>query len=153
MHNQGKEMKRMSKDSNERRWIIASVALLAASVLIPTAMMGFTGEAIIRSLPFPFIVAGMLFTIRVLSSKMEARKLGTPIKDERDLMIEGKAGKITIVVNCYAMLALGWFNVAAKSYSLNPLETHYVVALSVFINIASFLGLRWWFGREPRGVK
>jgi FtsH-binding integral membrane protein len=142
----------MSKSSNERKWIIASVALLAASILIPAALMGFTGEAIIRSLPFPFIVVGMLITIRVLSLKMEARKLGTPVKDERDLMIEGKAGKITIIVNCYAMLALLWFNVAAESYGLNPLETHYVGALSVLITVASFIGLRWWFGREPRGV-
>ena len=142
----------MLKDSNERRWIIASVALLAASILIPATLMGFTWNAVTRSLPFAVMVAGMLIVVRVYKWKMEARELGTPVKDERILMIEGKAVKLTIVVNCYAMLALLWFNVAAESYGLNPLEARHVGSLSVLITAASFIGLRWWFGREPRGV-
>ena len=141
----------MSKDSDERRWIIASVALLAASILIPATLMGFTWKSITRSLPFAVMVAGMLIAIRVYSWMMESRELGTPVKDERILMIEGKAGKLTIAVNCYAMLALLWFNVVAESYGFNPLEARYVGAFSVFITAASYLGLRWWFGREPRG--
>ena len=142
----------MLKDSNERKWITASVALLAASILIPTILMGFTVEAFIRSLPFALMVAGMLIAIRVYSWYTEARKLGVPVKDERILMIEGKAGKLTIAVNCYAMLALLWFNLMAESYGLNPLEAHHIGALSVLITAASFIGLRWWFGREPRGA-
>jgi hypothetical protein len=115
--------------------------------------MGFTWKAITRSLPFAVMVAGMLIAIRVYSWTIEARELGTPVKDERILMIEGKAGKLTIALNCYAMLALLLFNFVAESYGFNPLEARHVGAFSVLITAASYIGLRWWFGREPRGVK
>ena len=136
-------------EKSSRRWLLVTATAMALSFILATLYQGFSMDAVIFSLPLTLIVGVVFFGARVWYGLLEEKKEGVVMADERTLIVDGKAAKITFIVSVYFTIALAWYDLAAQIAQLpSPKAYVYQIATVIFL-IFSFFLFRSYYRKKP----
>jgi hypothetical protein len=71
------------------------------------------------------------------------------LKDEMTSRAEGNAGRYTSIITLWFLLALMWYQgFGSETFGLPELAARHIIYLVLFLMMALFFGLRWYFIRR-----
>ena len=136
-------------EKNNRIWILVTVTAMALSFIFATLYQGFSMDAVTLSLPLTLIVGVVFFGARVMYGLLNEKKEGIVISDERTLIVDGKAAKVTFIVTVYFAMALAWYDLAAQIVHLPSPKAYVYLIATVMLLIFSFFSFRRYYGKKP----
>jgi hypothetical protein len=102
-------------------------------------------------IPIVAVLIVVTFAIFVwyLWKKYQTMKAGHAVADERTVLAEGKAAKITVFLTSYFLLALLWYVFITEilEWGLPHIETAWALIIAVLFNVGAYVGLWWYFSR------
>lgn len=138
----------VSKGSRSR-WILGTAALSIAGFMAALYWLGSRPFGIISALNVALILALGGFTARRWWTTLQEQRAGYPVKDERTLHIEGRAGHYSFLVTMYFMLGLLWYSFLGVSILGMPdLDMGYALLIPLLVGSVTNLWLRWYFGKK-----
>lgn len=99
------------------------------------------------------VTIALLFTFYWWRMNKE-KKAGFAVKDELTARIDGKAAQFTIMASIYFMLGLLYYVFIANhlNFGLPPVETEWVLIISLIFTIGVYALLRLYLGRQGNRV-
>ena len=95
--------------------------------------------------PLFFIVAFLLIFVR---RQEKAIMSGKQADDERISAIDNKAGRHTVAIMIWFLLASAFYQLFMDQLGLPDMPLRYYIWLTFFLMIGIFAGFRWYFGRK-----
>lgn len=130
-------------------WITASVIIIAIATVGFNTLVDFSLYGILSSVTLILILAIFSFTLWKSRIKLKERKAGYPKKDERVLLIEGRAGHYTYLITLYFMLALMWiFAISDWMYEIPQPGALPIIILIMLFSAGVYAFLRWHLNRK-----
>ena len=131
------------------RWILGTAALSIAGFMAALYWLGTKPFGIISALNVALIIGIGGYAARKWWTALQELRAGYPVKDERTLHIEGRAGHYSFLVTVYFMLGLLWYSFLGVSILGMPdLDMAYAMIISLLVGSVTNLGLRWYFGKK-----
>ncbi len=131
------------------RWILGTAALAIAGFMAALYWLGTKPFGIISALNVALIIGIGGYAARKWWTALQELRAGYPVKDERTLHIEGRAGHYSFLVTVYFMLGLLWYSFLGVSILGMPdLDMAYAMIISLLVGSVTNLGLRWYFGKK-----
>ena len=91
----------------------------------------------------------ILIGVLVLWKRLEEKKSGFPLADERTQKLNWKAGYYAMFMGQYFILACLWVNIVGREFFGMPeIEAGYPMIAALLVPALSFLMLRWHFSRK-----
>jgi len=139
----------MEEKTVKRLWIaITAVVVAIAAVAFGTAL-GWSARVLLMPVILGIIIANLSVVLWVLWKKMQDKKAGFPVKDERTKIIEWRAGHYTVIISGWFMLGLMWYLwLGVKVFGLRELNAVQALLASIIVMGAVNIGLRGYFGRK-----
>ena len=138
----------MSEKDN-RKWILVTVTAMVLSFIFATLYQGFSMDAVTISLPLTLIVGVVFFGARTMYVLLKEKKEGIVISDERTLVVDGKAAKVTFIVSVYFTMALAWYDLTAQIANLPSPNAYVYQIVTVIFLIFSFFSFRSYYRKKP----
>ena len=131
------------------RWILGTAALAIVGFMAALYWLGTKPFGIISALNVALIIGIGGYAARKWWTALQELRAGYPVKDERTLHIEGRAGHYSFLVTVYFMLGLLWYSFLGVSILGMPdLDMVYAMIISLLVGSVTNLGLRWYFGKK-----
>jgi hypothetical protein len=107
-------------------------------------------EVIILLIPAILIVTVFILFILYWWRMNKEKKAGFVVKDERTARVEGKAAQLAIMASLYFMLGLLYYVFVANhlKFGLPPVETEWVLIISLIFTIGAYVLLKLYLGRK-----
>jgi uncharacterized membrane protein len=99
----------------------------------------------ITLVPLFFIIALLVIVIR---RNEKAVKSGMPLTDERSGAIDNKAGRYTVTVMTWFLLASALYQLFMEELGLPDILLRYFIWVAFFLMMGVFAGFKWYFGRK-----
>ncbi len=101
---------------------------------------------VVTLVPLIAIIAALFMFVKKHSDSV---KSGMPLKDERTLMLEGRAGHYTFIATLWLLVGFMWYETFVRDFIEFPeiLGRHVVIIVLMFMAVAYGL-LRVYFGRK-----
>ncbi len=101
---------------------------------------------IVTLIPLIAIIAILFMFVKRHSDSV---KSGMPLKDERTLMLEGRAGHYTFIATMWFLVGLMWYETFIRDFVELPeiLGRHIVIIVLLFMAVA-YGSLRFYFGKK-----
>ncbi len=100
----------------------------------------------------PAILIGAIFLLFVwnLTTKNRERRAGFAVQDERTERIQGKAGRITVLISSYFMLGLLFYIFINENLALGlpAPDTGWTLIITICFTTGVFEALRRYFSRK-----
>jgi cobalamin synthase len=99
----------------------------------------------ITLIPLIFIIALLVLVVR---RHEKAVKSGMPLTDERSSAIDNKAGRYTVTVMTWFLLASAFYQTFMEELGLPDMELGHFIWVVFFLMMGVFVGFKWYFGRK-----
>ena len=139
----------MKEGALKMYWTIASVIIIAIAVVGFNTIVDFSIYGILSSVTLVLILAIFSFALWKYRIKLKERRAGYPKKDERVLLIEGRAGHYTYILTLYFMLALMWiFAISDWVFGIQQPSALPVLITVMIFSAIMYGGLRWYLNKQ-----
>lgn len=147
MNSNGVKEKKRTRMVNIGAWTMAALVIMLWLVIASNEMR------LDPVSPLFFITLVPLFFILLLLVMMVRRhdravKSGMPLTDERSGRIDNKAGRYTVTVMTWFLLAMAFWQLFMEELSLPDIPLRYFIWIMFFLMMGVFTGFKWYFGRK-----
>jgi uncharacterized membrane protein len=136
-------------EKNYQRWILITVTAMVLAFIFSILYQGFSLTAVGLSLALTLIVGVVFFGARVMYGLLKEKKEGVVISDERTLIVDGKAAKVTFIVSVYFIMALAGYDLVAQVVHLPSPKAYVYQIVTVMFLIFSFFLFRSYYRKRP----
>ena len=99
----------------------------------------------ITLVPLFFIIALLVIVVR---RSEKAVKSGMPLTDERSAAIDNKAGRYTVTVMTWFLLASAFYQMFMEELGLPDILLRHFIWMVFFLMMGVFVAFKWYFGRK-----
>jgi uncharacterized membrane protein len=99
----------------------------------------------ITLVPLFFII---LLLVIVVRRREKAVKSGMPLTDERSARIDNKAGRYTVTVMMWFLLASAFYQLLMEELGLPDILLRHYIWVVFFLMMGVFVGFKWYFSRK-----
>ena len=140
----------MNGKRGNRLWILlTAILVLVATISFSEAVVGWSFPGLVASVTLGVIIATMSGGLWIFRNKMQEKRKGIPLKDERTEFINGLAARYTFFASLYFVVGLLWYNVFfVAMFGLPELDTTLVLIVICVVMISVFMILRNYFSKK-----
>lgn len=140
----------MSGKKGNRLWtLITAIIVLVTIIAFGEMVVGWNFPGLIASLTLGVIIATMSGVLLITWNRMQEKRKGIPLKDERTEFINGLAARYTFISSLYFIVGLLWYNVFFVTiFGLPELNTTAVLIVICAVMISVFMILRNYFSKK-----
>jgi hypothetical protein len=147
------EAKEEGKEKKQLRLVRMGALAMAAAVItiwlsIVSIEMSYGPLSplfFVTILPLIFI---LLLLVLVVRRHERAAKSGMPLTDERSAVIDNKAGRYTVSVMTFFLLAAAFYQMFMEELSLPDMPLRYFIWVVFFLMMGVFTAFKWYLGRK-----
>lgn len=133
----------------KRVWVATTAVIVVIAFIIFMAAFGWNNAyAALLAANFAVILFVLSVVLWATRRKLQDKKAGFSIRDERTKYLEGRAAYYTVHTGLYFMLGLMWYTFLAEGFNLPELNVMPALISSLLVMALLMVGLRWHFLRR-----
>ena len=139
----------MENTTVKRVWVATTAVIVMIAFIIFMAAFGWNDiYAVLLAANFAVILFVLSVVLWRTRKKLQDKKAGFSIHDERTKYLEGRAAYYTVHAGLYFMLGLMWYTFLAEEFNLPELNAMAALISSLLVMAPMMIGLRWHFLRK-----
>ena len=139
----------MENTTVKRVWVATTAVIVMIAFIVFTTAFGWNNlHVVLLAANFAVILIVLSVVLWGTRKKLQDKKAGFSIRDERTKYLEGRAAYYTVHVGLYFMLGLMWYTFLAEGFNLPELNVTPALLSSLLVMALLMIGLRWHFLRK-----